>query len=103
MLRIENLSKTYANKVKAVDDISFHIEPKDMFGFIGHNGAGKTTTLKCVAGILEFEKGEIYINGKSIKEDPVGCKADIAYVPDNPDVYESLTGIQYLNFVADIF
>lgn len=103
MLKIENLTKTYANKVKAVDDISFEIEAGDIFGFIGHNGAGKTTTLKCVAGILEFETGQIYINGKNIKDDPVGCKSDIAYIPDNPDVYESLTGIQYLNFVADIF
>lgn len=103
MLTIENLTKTYANKVKAVDNISFEIEAGDIFGFIGHNGAGKTTTLKCVAGILEFEQGKICINGKNIKDDPVGCKADIAYIPDNPDVYESLTGIQYLNFVADIF
>ncbi|MFA5340580.1 MAG: ABC transporter ATP-binding protein [Clostridia bacterium] len=103
MLKIENLTKTYANKVKAVDDISFEIEAGDIFGFIGHNGAGKTTTLKCVAGILEFEQGKIFINGKNIKEDPIICKADIAYIPDNPDVYESLTGIQYLNFVADIF
>jgi ABC-2 type transport system ATP-binding protein len=103
MLKIENLTKTYANKVKAVDDISFEIEAGDIFGFIGHNGAGKTTTLKCVAGILEFETGQIYINGKNIKDDPVGCKSDIAYIPDNPDVYESLTGIQYINFVADIF
>ncbi|HOD93833.1 MAG TPA: ABC transporter ATP-binding protein [Clostridia bacterium] len=103
MLKIENLTKTYANKVKAVDNISFEIESGDMFGFIGPNGAGKTTTLKCVAGILEFEEGQIHINGKNIKEDPVGCKSDIAYIPDNPDVYESLTGIQYLNFIADIF
>lgn len=103
MLKIENLSKTYANNIKAVDNISFEIKSGDMFGFIGHNGAGKTTTLKCVAGILEFEQGEIFINGKNVKKDPVGCKSDIAYIPDNPDVYESLTGIQYINFIADIF
>lgn len=103
MIRIENLTKIYANKIKAVDDISLWIEPGDIFGFIGHNGAGKTTTLKCVVGILEFEKGKILINGKDISQDPVGCKSDIAYIPDNPDVYESLTGIQYINFIADIF
>lgn len=103
MLKIDNLSKTYKNAVKAVDSISLEIVAGDIFGFIGPNGAGKTTTLKCVAGILNFESGVILINGKNIKEDPVGCKADIAYIPDNPDIYESLTGVQYLNFIADIF
>ncbi|MFA7672408.1 MAG: ABC transporter ATP-binding protein [Clostridia bacterium] len=103
MLKIDNLSKTYKNAVKAVDGISLEIMAGDIFGFIGPNGAGKTTTLKCVAGILNFESGLILINGKNIKEDPVGCKADIAYIPDNPDIYESLTGVQYLNFIADIF
>jgi ABC-2 type transport system ATP-binding protein len=103
MLKIDNLSKTYKNAVKAVDGISLEIVAGDIFGFMGPNGAGKTTTLKCVAGILNFESGLILINGKNIKEDPVGCKADIAYIPDNPDIYESLTGVQYLNFIADIF
>ena len=102
MLRIENLSKIYGDK-KAVDNLSLHIQPGEIYGFIGHNGAGKTTTLKSVAGILQFEEGEIYINGKSIKEDPLACKKDIAYIPDNPDLYDFMTGVQYLNFIADIF
>lgn len=102
MLRIEHYTKTYGEKV-AVDDLSLHIAPGEIFGFIGHNGAGKTTTLKACSGILQFDQGEIYINGKSIRTDPIGCKRDMAYVPDNPDLYEFLTGIQYLNFVADIY
>ena len=102
MLRIEHYTKTYGDKV-AVDDLSLHIAPGEIFGFIGHNGAGKTTTLKACCGILQFNQGEIFVNGKSVRKDPEGCKRDIAYVPDNPDLYEFLTGIQYLNFVADIY
>ena len=102
MLRIENFTKTYGDKV-AVDDLSLHIAPGEIFGFIGHNGAGKTTTLKACCGILQFDRGEIFINGKSIRTDPIGCKRDMAYVPDNPDLYEFLTGIQDLNFVAVIY
>lgn len=102
MLRIENLTKIYGEH-KAVDDLSLHIAPGEIYGFIGHNGAGKTTTLKSVAGILRFDAGEILINGKSIKADPVGCKREMAYIPDNPDMYEFLSGIKYLNFVADIY
>lgn len=101
-LRIENLTKIYGSH-KAVDDLSLHIAPGEIYGFIGHNGAGKTTTLKSVAGILRFDAGEIFINGKSIKADPVGCKLEMAYIPDNPDMYEFLSGIKYLNFVADIY
>ena len=84
MLKIEHLSKTYGEK-KAVDDLSLHIRPGEIYGFIGHNGAGKTTTIKCCAGILQFEQGEIYIDGKSVKADPLGCKQQLAYIPDNPD------------------
>lgn len=102
MLRIEHYTKTYGDKV-AVDDLNLRIAPGEIFGFIGHNGAGKTTTLKACCGILQFDQGEIFINGKSVRKDPIGCKQDIAYVPDNPDLYEFLTGIQYLNFVADIY
>jgi ABC-2 type transport system ATP-binding protein len=102
MLRIENLTKVYGQH-KAVDSLSLHIAPGEIYGFIGHNGAGKTTTLKACCGILCFDDGEIYINGKSIKEEPVACKRDIAYIPDNPDLYEFLSGIKYLNFIADIF
>ena len=102
MLKIEHLSKTYGEK-KAVDDLSLHIRPGEIYGFIGHNGAGKTTTIKCCAGILQFEQGEIYIDGKSVKADPLGCKQQLAYIPDNPDLYEFLSGVKYLNFVADIF
>lgn len=102
MLKIQHLTKVYGTK-KAVDDLSSHIQSGEIYGFIGHNGAGKTTTLKSVAGILQFDSGEIYINGKSIKEDPLGCKSDIAYIPDNPDLYDYMSGIKYLNFVADIF
>ncbi len=102
MLKIENLTKVYGDK-KAVDDLSLHIAPGEIYGFIGHNGAGKTTTLKSVAGILQFDSGEIYINGRSIKEQPLECKKDIAYIPDNPDLYDFMSGIKYLNFIADIF
>lgn len=102
MLRIEHLTKIYGDK-KAVDDLSLHIYPGEIYGFIGHNGAGKTTTLKSVVGILQFDKGDIYINGISVKEDPITCKKNIAYIPDNPDLYDFMTGIGYLNFVADIF
>ena len=102
MLKIENLTKVYSDK-KAVDDLSLHIAPGEIYGFIGHNGAGKTTTLKSVAGILQFDSGEIYINGRSIKEQPLECKKDIAYIPDNPDLYDFMSGIKYLNFIADIF
>ena len=102
MLRIENLTQVYGQH-KAVDSLSLHIAPGEIYGFIGHNGAGKTTTLKACCGILRFDDGEIYINGKSIKEEPVACKRDIAYIPDNPDLYEFLSGIKYLNFIADIF
>lgn len=102
MLRIENLTKSYGDKI-AVDDLSLHIQPGEIFGFIGHNGAGKTTTLKACCGILPFESGKILINGTSITEDPLACKKQIAYIPDNPDLYEFLTGIKYLDFVADIY
>lgn len=102
MLKIENLTKVYGDK-KAVDDLSLHIAPGEIYGFIGHNGAGKTTTLKSVAGILQFDAGEIYINGKFVKEQPLECKKEIAYIPDNPDLYDFMSGIKYLNFIADIF
>ena len=102
MLKIKNLSKSYKNK-KAIENINFEIQKGDIFGFIGHNGAGKTTTIKCIVGIHEFEDGQILINSKDIKKNPIECKKDIAYIPDNPDIYESLTGIQYLNFIANIF
>ena len=102
MLRIEHLTKVYGEK-RAVDDLSLHIQPGEIYGFIGHNGAGKTTTLKAVAGILRFDAGEIYINGRSVKDAPLDCKREIAYIPDNPDLYEFMSGIKYLNFIADIF
>ena len=102
MLKIEHLTKQYGEK-KAVDDLSLHIEAGEIYGFIGHNGAGKTTTLKACTGIMNFDQGEILINGRSIKDDPIACKRDIAYIPDNPDLYEFMTGIQFLNFIADIF
>ena len=102
MLKIEHLTKTYGEK-KAVDDLTLHIAPGEIYGFIGHNGAGKTTTLKSVVGILQFDDGEIIINGKSIRTAPLDCKRDIAYIPDNPDLYDYMTGIKYLNFIADIF
>lgn len=102
MLKIQNLTKMYGNK-KAVDDLSLHICPGEIYGFIGHNGAGKTTTLKSVVGILQFEFGEILIDGKSIVKNPLECKREIAYIPDNPDLYDYMTGIKYLNFVSDIY
>ena len=102
MLKIEHLTKTYGEK-KAVDDLSLHIHAGEIYGFIGHNGAGKTTTLKSVAGILEFDGGEILVGGKSVRTQPLECKKMIAYIPDNPDLYEYMTGIKYLNFIADIF
>ncbi len=102
MLKIENLTKTYGDK-KAIDNLSLSINAGEIYGFIGHNGAGKTTTLKSVVGILPFDQGEIYINGKSVKKSPLECKKDIAYIPDNPDLYEFMTGIKYLNFIADIY
>ena len=102
MLQIEHLTKTYGEK-KAVDDLSLHILPGEIYGFIGHNGAGKTTTLKSVAGILRFDAGEIRIAGTSIRTDPLACKRKLAYIPDNPDLYDYMTGLQYLNFIANIF
>ena len=102
VLSIEHLTKSYGNK-KAVDDLSLEIAPGEICGFIGHNGAGKTTTLKAVVGILPFEEGNIRICGIPVKEDPIACKKNIAYIPDNPDLYEFMTGIRFLNFVADIF
>ena len=103
MLQIKNLTKHYKGSNKGVTDINLTIEAGDIYAFIGHNGAGKTTTLKCIAGIHGFETGEILIDGISVKENALECKRQIAYIPDNPDLYEYLTGIQYLNFVADIF
>lgn len=102
MLKIENLSKSFGNK-KAVDRLSLHIKPGEIYGFIGHNGAGKTTTIKACCGILRFDEGEIHIDGLSVKEQPTECKKRFAYLPDNPDLYEFLSGIKYLNFIADIF
>ncbi len=102
MLKINNLTKIYGDK-KAVDNLSLHIMPGEIYGFIGHNGAGKTTTLKSVAGILRFDEGEIHIDGKSVKTQPLECKRITAYIPDNPDLYDYMTGIKYLNFIADIF
>ena len=102
MLKIEHLTKQYGDK-KAVDDLSLTIRPGEIYGFIGHNGAGKTTTLKACCGILQYDSGEITVDGVSMKKDPITCKSKIAYIPDNPDLYEFMTGIRYLNFVADIF
>lgn len=102
MLKIEHLTKTYGDK-KAVDDLTLHIGAGEIYGFIGHNGAGKTTTIKSCCGILQFDKGEIYIDGVSIKEDPLGCKRKMAYIPDNPDIYNFMSGIKYLNFIADVY
>lgn len=103
MLEIKHLSKTYKGGKKAVKDLSLTIEDGDIYGFIGHNGAGKTTTIKCVVGILDFEEGEILVNGHSIKKEPLECKKELAYIPDNPDLFDQLTGIQYLNFISDVF
>jgi ABC-2 type transport system ATP-binding protein len=103
MLNIVNFSKTYKGTLKAVDNLNLEVKSGDIYGFIGHNGAGKSTTLKAIAGVLNFEEGEIIIDGISIKEDPILCKQKIAFIPDNPDLYEHLTGLQYLNFISDIF
>ena len=102
MLQIQHLTKTYGDKT-AVNDLSLHILPGEIYGFIGHNGAGKTTTLKSVAGILGFDSGDILVCGVSVRKDPIACKQRLAYIPDNPDLYDFMTGIQYLNFIADIF
>ena len=102
MLNIQHLTKIYGGK-KAVDDLSLHIRPGEIYGFIGHNGAGKTTTLKSCCGILQFDSGDILVDGVSIRTDPMACKRRLAYIPDNPDLYEYMTGIQYLNFIADVF
>ena len=102
MLKIEKLTKKFGDKV-AVDNLSLEVKSGEIFGFIGHNGAGKTTTIKCITGILNFNEGEIYVDGISVKDESLECKKKIAYIPDNPDIYENLTGIQYLNFVSDIF
>ena len=102
MLQIKNLTKRYGDKL-AVDNLSLHIMPGEIYGFIGHNGAGKTTTIKACTGILNFEEGDILIDGVSLKEKPLECKKQMAYIPDNPDMYDFMTGIGYLNFIADIF
>ncbi len=103
MLEIKHLTKIYKGGKKAVSDLNIHVEAGDIYGFIGHNGAGKTSTIKSVVGIHDFDEGEIFINGISVKEDALSCKKIFAYIPDNPDLYEYLTGIQYLNFIADVF
>ncbi len=102
MLKIEHLTKRYGDKV-AVDDLSLEIKSGEIYGFIGHNGAGKTTTIKCSCGLLEFDQGEIYVDGISIKENPIECKKRLSYLPDNPDLYDFMPGIKYLGFVADIY
>jgi ABC-2 type transport system ATP-binding protein len=103
MLEIINFSKTYKGGKKAVDHLNITVQAGDIFGFIGHNGAGKSTTIKSLVGVIDFEEGEIFVDGHSVKKDPIACKKIMAYIPDNPDLYEQLTGIQYLNFVADVF
>lgn len=103
MLEIKNYSKSYGEGKKAADNVSLTVESGDIYGFIGHNGAGKSTTIRAVVGVLDFTEGEIYIDGHSVKDEPIECKRVTAYIPDNPDLYENLTGIQYLNFVADVF
>ncbi len=102
MLKIEHLTKKFGN-VTAVNDLSLHIAPGEIYGFIGHNGAGKTTTIKSCCGILRFDSGEIFVDGMSIKTDPLRCKQEMAYIPDNPDLYEFLSGIKYISFIADVF
>ena len=102
MLRIEHLTKTYGDK-RAVDDLTLHIEPGQIYGFIGHNGAGKTTTIKACCGIMDFDSGEIYIDGKNVRTQPLECKRVLSYIPDNPDLYDFLSGIKYLNFICDVF
>ncbi|MDR4169354.1 ABC transporter ATP-binding protein [Bacillus nitratireducens] len=103
MLEIINFSKTYKGGKKAIDQLNITVQAGDIFGFIGHNGAGKSTTIKSLVGVIDFEEGEIFVDGYSVKKDPIACKRVMAYIPDNPDLYEQLTGIQYLNFVADVF
>ncbi len=103
MLKIKNFSKTYKGGINAVDNLSLTIDSGDIVGFVGHNGAGKTTTIRAIAGVMDFDKGDIFINGMSIKKDPIGCKKILAYIPDSPDLYSYLTGIQYLNFIGDIY
>lgn len=103
MLDIRNYSKTYGGGKKACDDVTISVESGDIYGFIGHNGAGKSTTIRAVVGVLDFDEGEIFIDGHSVKDEPMACKKITAYIPDNPDLYENLTGIQYLNFIADVF
>lgn len=103
MLEIRNLTKKYKGGKVAVDNLSLTVEAGDIFAFIGHNGAGKSTTIKSVVGILEFDSGDVFIDGHSVKDEPMVCKKDLAYIPDNPDIYDHLTGIQYLNFIGDVF
>ncbi|MCR5118297.1 MAG: ABC transporter ATP-binding protein [Lachnospiraceae bacterium] len=103
MLKINNYSKSYGGDKKAADNVTLHVESGDIYGFIGHNGAGKSTTIRAVVGVLDFTEGEILIDGHSVKDEPMECKKVTAYIPDNPDLYENLTGIQYLNFIADVF
>ncbi len=103
MLKINNYSKSYGGDKKAADNVTLHVESGDIYGFIGHNGAGKSTTIRAVVGVLDFTEGEILIDGHSVKTEPMECKKVTAYIPDNPDLYENLTGIQYLNFIADVF
>lgn len=103
MLEIKNLTKVYKGGKKAVSNLNISVEAGDIYGFIGHNGAGKTTTIKCIVGIHDFDEGEILVDGMSVKKEPLQCKSVMAYIPDNPDLYEYLTGIQYLNFIADIY
>ncbi len=103
MLKISNFSKSYKNDKKAVDNLNLEVNRGDIFGFIGHNGAGKTTTIKSVVGVLDFEEGEIMVDGISIRKEPVACKQRIAYIPDNPDLYDHLSGIAYLNFIGDVY
>ena len=103
MIEIKNFSKIYQNGKKAVDEVSLQINNGEIFAFIGHNGAGKTTTLKAITGILDFEQGDILINGKSIKKEPIACKKQMAYVPDNPDLYENMKAIDFINFICDMY
>ena len=103
MIEIKNVSKTYDGKKKAINNLNFDIKDGEIFAFIGHNGAGKTTLIKALVGILSFEEGDILINNKSIKEEPIGCKLDMAYVPDNPDLYENMSAIDFINFVCDMY
>jgi ABC-2 type transport system ATP-binding protein len=103
MLEFKGVSKSYPGKKLAVNDLNLKVNAGDIYGFIGHNGAGKTTAIRCAVGILNFEEGDIFVDGVSVKEDPVKCKSMLAYIPDNPDIYDHLTGFQYIHFVADIF